>query len=237
MSGLPILWTQLADAAGVRLSDKQLDLLSRYLDLLLEANLTMNLTALKERGAAEVLHVGDALTLLPYLTAGEVFIADIGSGGGSPAIPLAIARSDASMTCIESTGKKAAFLTATAAALELKNLKVVNGRAEDSGRGPAREKFDIATARAVGTLDWVAEYCLPLVKIGGKVLAMKGKRAAEELGTARKAIRVLGGAEPVVHPVALPGTEGHVIVEIVKMRKTPDAFPRLPSIAKGKPIR
>jgi 16S rRNA (guanine527-N7)-methyltransferase len=221
----------------VRLSDRQLDLLGRYLDLLLEANLTMNLTALKERAAAELLHVGDALTLLPYLADGALTIADVGSGGGSPAIPLAIVRAEVNVTCIESTGKKAAFLTVTAAALGLANVKVVNARAEDFGRGPAREKFDVATARAVGTLDWVAEYCLPLVKIGGKVLAMKGKRAAEEMGTARKAVRVLGGAEAVVHPVALLGTDGHVIVEIVKARKTPEAFPRLPSIAKGKPIR
>lgn len=237
MSAHPVIWTELAAAAGVRLSDRQLDLLGRYLDLLLEANLTMNLTALKERAAAELLHVGDALTLLPYLADGALTIADVGSGGGSPAIPLAIVRAEVNVTCIESTGKKAAFLTVTAAALGLANVKVVNARAEDFGRGPAREKFDVATARAVGTLDWVAEYCLPLVKIGGKVLAMKGKRAAEEMGTARKAVRVLGGAEAVVHPVALLGTDGHVIVEIVKARKTPEAFPRLPSIAKGKPIR
>jgi 16S rRNA (guanine527-N7)-methyltransferase len=237
VSAHPVIWTELAAAAGVRLSDRQLDLLGRYLDLLLEANLTMNLTALKERAAAELLHVGDALTLLPYLADGALTIADVGSGGGSPAIPLAIVRAEVNVTCIESTGKKAAFLTVTAAALGLANVKVVNARAEDFGRGPAREKFDVATARAVGTLDWVAEYCLPLVKIGGKVLAMKGKRAAEEMGTARKAVRVLGGAEAVVHPVALLGTDGHVIVEIVKARKTPEAFPRLPSIAKGKPIR
>jgi 16S rRNA (guanine527-N7)-methyltransferase len=104
------------------------------------------------------------------------------------------------------------------------------------GRSNSREAFDVATARAVATLDWLAEWCLPLVNRGGKVLAMKGARAAEEVPAARKAIKLLGGGEAVVHPIALPGTEHRVIVDIPKIARTDDRFPRDPTVAKGKPL-
>jgi 16S rRNA (guanine527-N7)-methyltransferase len=237
MSTPPTLWSDLAKSAGVTLSDIQLARLSRYLDLLLEANQVMNLTAIADRTAAEILHVGDALTLLPFIPPGRIKLADVGSGGGTPAIPLAIAREDVLVTCIESTGKKAAFLESTIKTLELQNVRVVASRAEDIGRGPTRQGFDVAIARAVGKMVWVAEYCLPLVKTGGKVLAMKGKKAAEELTAAQNAIIRLGGGKVTVHPIMLPGTDDHVVVEIAKTRPTPPAYPRLPSVAKGEPLR
>ena len=111
---------------------------------------------------------------------------------------------------IESTKKKAAFLKQAAAELGLANVSVSEWRAEEVGHSNSRETFDVAVARAVATLDWLAEWCLPLVKRGGKVLAMKGARAAEEVPAARKAIKFLGGGEPVVHPVDLPGSEHRV---------------------------
>src|SRR5437588_13510 len=124
----------------------------------------------------------------------------------------------------------------TAGALGLSNLTVSSQRAEDLGNSGQRESFDVATARAVGAMDFLVEWCLPLVKKGGKMLAMKGPRVADELPAARKAIRLLGGAEPVVHPVtSLPGITGHVIVEVPKIGKTDRRFPRSPSQAKGKP--
>ena len=110
-----------------------------------------------------------------------------------PGLPLAIVRPDAQVTLIESTRKKADFLTDAVHQMQLRNVKVANARAEELARGPARESFDVVTARAVGALDLLAEWCLPLTKKGGKLLAMKGQRIAEELPAAARAIRILGG--------------------------------------------
>ena len=230
------LWTDLAGRANVALSDAQRVQIGRYLDLLLEANRRMNLTRITDRAAAEVQHVGDALTLLPHLPKNSFRLVDVGSGGGVPGIPLAVARPDATVMLVESTKKKAAFLKDAVKQLGLPNVSVSEWRAEDVGRSNSRESFEIAVARAVATLDWLAEWCLPLVKKGGKLLAMKGARAAEELLAARKAIQLLGGGEPVVHRVELPGSEHRVIVEVPKVGRTSDRYPRPATQAKGKPL-
>jgi 16S rRNA (guanine527-N7)-methyltransferase len=120
--------------------------------------------------------------------------------------------------------------------MQLPNVSVSEWRAEDVGRSNSRETFDVAIARAVATLDWLAEWCLPLVKPGGKLLAMKGARAAEELPAAQRAIKFLGGGAPTVHPVTLPGSEHRVIVEIPKVSKSDARGPRPATQAKGKPI-
>lgn len=231
------LWSDLASRAGLSLNDDQNLLLSRYLDLLLEANARMNLTRITDRAAADVQHVGDALTLLPFLPEGACRLADVGSGGGVPGLPLAIVRPEARVTLIESTKKKGAFLRDAAQALALSNVTVVDQRAEDAGRGEVRQTFDIAVARAVATMDWLAEWCLPLVKKGGAMLAMKGPKVVDELPAAAKAIKLLGGGPAEVHPAALGEDDGRVIVRIPKIAKTPLAFPRPATQAKNKPIR
>ena len=232
------LWNGLAARGGIELSADQHALLHRYLDLLLAANETMNLTRITDRAAAEVQHVGDSLTLLPFLPAGPHRLADVGTGGGVPGIPLAIARPNAQVLLVESTKKKAGFLRAAVERLNLPNVTVTDARAEDVGHAPEhRERCDVAIARAVATLAWLAEWCLPLVKPKtGKVLAMKGAKAAEELPAAARAIKFLGGAAPVVHPVELPGTEHRVVVEIPKPGRTDRRYPRPATAAKGKPI-
>ena len=230
------VWNQLATRASVSLTDAQHAQLGRYLDLLLDANTRMNLTRITDRAAAEVQHVGDALTLLPLLPSGGFRLADVGSGGGVPGIPLAIARPDARVMLVESTKKKAAFLKGAAADLGLANVTVSEWRAEEVGRSNSRETFDVAVARAVATLDWLAEWCLPLVKPGGRVLAMKGARAAEEVPAAARAVTLLGGGPAVVHPVDLPGSEHLVIVEVPKLARTSDRYPRPATQAKGKPL-
>jgi len=254
----PALWAALAGRAGLSLSEAQSAALARYLDLLLAGNETMNLTRITDRAAAEVQHVADALTLLPFLPAGPFHLADVGSGGGVPGIPLAIARPDAQVLLIESTRKKAHFLRQTVAALGLANVRVTEERAEDiaqvkagstrsaragSTRSPqapdarrVREGFDVAVARAVAPMVWLAEWCLPLVKKGGRMLAMKGPKVAEELPAAAKAIRLCGGGPPVLHAVALPGTQNHLIVEIAKTGRTDSRYPRPATLAKGRPI-
>lgn len=218
------------------LSDGQAASLSRYIDLLLEANQRLNLTRILDRPSAEVRHIADSLTLLAYLPPGPITLADVGTGGGVPGIPLAIARPDASVTLIEATRKKAAAIGQIVEALGLSNITLLNERAEAVGQSAQRETFDIAVARAVGELVWITEWCLPLVKKGGAVLAMKGPRVSEELPAARKTLHSLAGAEPVVHPVDRPELPGHVIVQIRKMGKSDLRYPRPPTSAKGKPL-
>jgi 16S rRNA (guanine527-N7)-methyltransferase len=230
------LWTEISQRAGVQLNDAQIASLARYLDLLLEANQRMNLTRITDRSAAEVQHVADALTLLPFIPNEPITLADVGSGGGVPGIPLAIARPDVRITLIESTKKKAAFLRGIADALNLQNLTVLDQRAEEIARTPLRESFDIVVARAVGQLVWLAEWCLPLTKKGGKFLAMKGEKARDEIPPALKPIAMLGGGEPIVHPIVLPGAEHHVIVEIPKLTKTDKRLPRDPTTTRGNPL-
>ena len=231
------LWNQIAGKAGITLSQPQHELFGLYLDLLLAANQQMNLTRIVDREAAEIGHVGDSLTLLGWLPTGPLRLADVGSGGGVPGIPLAIARPEIAVILIESTRKKAKFLTWAAGELGLANVQVLDRRVEEAGRAAdLRESFDVVVCRAVGALNWLAEWCLPLLKVGGKMLAMKGPKASEELPVAQHAIRLAGGANPDVRPADLPGATNHVIVEIVKKRPTPAAYPRHPSLAKGKPL-
>ncbi|SRR5688572_6137939 len=230
------LWTRLATRAGAELAPAQHALLARYIDLLLEANQRMNLTRIATRADAELLHVADALTLLPHLPKDAHRLADVGSGGGVPGIPLAVVRPDAQVTLIESTQKKAAFLFETARQLRLKNVTVERARAEDVANSKDRERFNVAAARAVATLDWLAEWCLPLVKVGGRMLAMKGPKVRDELDAGARAARLVGGGEPVLHAVDLPGTSGHLVVDVPKLRRTDKRYPRPPTQSKGKPL-
>lgn len=227
------LWNQLA---GTELSPVQQERLGRYLDLLMAANQTMNLTRITDRAAAEVQHIGDALTLMPHIPADATKLADVGSGGGVPGIVLAITRPDVRVTLIEATQKKAEFLKQTATALGLNNVRVEALRAEEAGHGGLRQSFDIVTVRAVGQLVWIVEWCLPLVRTGGKMLAMKGPRVLQELPEAKRAIGWLGGDEPEIIPAPLPGADGHLIVSIKKIERTDTRLPRPADRAKGRPL-
>jgi 16S rRNA (guanine527-N7)-methyltransferase len=138
---------------------------------------------------------------------------------------------------VESTHKKAAFLNDAAAQLGLDNVSVTSSRAEDVGRSSSRESCDVVTARAVGSMVFLVEWCLPLLRQGGRLLAMKGPRIADELPAAQKAIKLLGGGPPVLHAIsALPGITSHVIVEVPKLAKTDPRYPRSATRAKGKPL-
>jgi 16S rRNA (guanine527-N7)-methyltransferase len=196
----------------------------------------MNLTRVADRDEAMSKHIADAMTVLPFIEADAKRLADVGSGGGVPGIPIAIARPELHVVLIESTRKKAVFLRDVARELGLLNVTVDDRRAEIVGRSEARESFDVVVVRAVATLDWLAEWCLPLVRPGGVMLAMKGPKVADEMPVATRVIGRVGGGKPVVHPVELAGTTGHVVVEIPKLKKTDPGYPRDPTVAKGKPL-
>ena len=149
------LWTELAARAAVDLDESRQRQLERYLDLLLAANKKMNLTRITDPAAARLLHVADALTVLPHLPTAGHRLADIGSGGGVPGIVLAIARPDAAVTLVESTQKKADFLSAAVAALGLGNVMVEPRRAEELGRSDARNRStSLFPARWRGCRGW-----------------------------------------------------------------------------------
>jgi 16S rRNA (guanine527-N7)-methyltransferase len=206
---------------GIEIAPEEETLLARYLGMLFATNERINLTRI-DRESAWTRHVVDSLTLLAPLASidGVARAIDVGSGGGLPAIPLAIARRDIEWTLLEATGKKARFLEAVIRRLRLPNARVLNERAEKAARGPLREQFDVATSRAVGALDGLATISVPFLKIGGMMLAIKGERAWEEVAAAKQALYELHA-----HVVGEVRNETNTIVAIEKQRKTPSKFP------------
>jgi 16S rRNA (guanine527-N7)-methyltransferase len=175
---------------GIRVDQSVITQIGDYLARLLAMNAQMNLTAIDTPEAAWEKHAFDALTLVPLLgnVAPGSHLADIGSGGGLPGIPLAIARPDLQVTLVESIQKKAAFLSAVSAALGLSHVQVSAERAEKLATGPLRGTFDIVTARAVARLSELVPLTAPLVKPGGRLLLIKGQKANDELNDARRVL-------------------------------------------------
>jgi 16S rRNA (guanine527-N7)-methyltransferase len=178
--------------------------------------------------------IEDCLVLLDHLGDAHRLV-DVGSGAGLPGLPLKIARPDLEVTLVEADQAKAAFLVQASARLGLNGVEVVARRAEEVGRDPAyRERFDVAVARAVAALATLAELCLPLVRVGGRMLAQKTGR--EDVSVAANAIEILGGsleaAAPAPSAVRIEGT----IVVVAKVRSTPGAFPRRAGVPARKPL-
>ena len=232
-------------ALGLTLSEAQVAQLGAYLDLLLAKNEVMNLTAIKDRDLAWRRLILDSLTIMPQLMEplpnGERpgNLIDIGSGGGMPGIPIAIACPNLRVTLLDATGKKVAFHKEVIAALELKNCKSIQGRAELLGRDKAnhRAKYDIAASRAVGPIAQILEYSVPLMRLGGRMLAIKGPRVAEELDDASDALQLLDTADLQIIP-AWPEEYGNdlVIVSLTKMEPTKNAYPREGGLIKNSPL-
>jgi 16S rRNA (guanine527-N7)-methyltransferase len=177
-------------ALGVALDAAAVARLGDYLARLLAMNESMNLTAIEDPAEAWEKHILDALTLVPLLADVRqgARLADVGSGGGLPGIPVAVARPDLRVTLVEATHKKAAFLSAVAEALGLAGVTVRAERAEQLGAGELHGAFDVVTARAVGRLEALVPLTAPLAKEGGVLLLVKGRRAEEELAEAGKVI-------------------------------------------------
>ncbi|MEM1071974.1 MAG: 16S rRNA (guanine(527)-N(7))-methyltransferase RsmG [Planctomycetota bacterium] len=226
-------------AFGLELSAADTDRQRDFLTLLYEANATTNLTAIRDPAEAWLKHTFDALTLLPALDEASpeddrLQIADVGSGGGVPAIPLAIARPDLDITLLEATGRKCDFLRHVIESLGLTTATVVQGRAETAGafpRGELRDHFDAVTARALGRTAVAAELCVPLARIGGLVLLIKGQQAEAELAEAKQALHELHAA----HAGTIATPTGRIVV-LEKTRRTPKSYPRRDGEPKRAPI-
>ncbi len=206
---------------------------------MLEENEKYNLTAIIDPEKIILNHYADCAVLAMRLPKG-VTVADIGCGAGFPTLPIAILRPDVTVTAIDSTAKRIAYVSETAAMLDLSNVSAVAMRAEDGGRDPKyREKYDVATARAVAEMRILAELCLPYVKAGGKFIAMKGKNAEFELTAAKRAISILGGRETAVEQIRLHSAAeeiSHPLIIINKKEKTTAGYPRPYAQISKKPL-
>ena len=222
---------------AARLTVAMLDRIEAYVALLLSANDLFNLTRVTEPVATARQHLLDALVALPLLNDLPSSLAvDLGSGGGVPAIPIAIARPDLSWLLVDSVGKKARALAGFVEALGLRAVEVIADRAEILGRDPRyRERAGLVTARAVAALPVLAELALPLLIGGGRLVAWKGPLAAgdEEFRRGVRAVTQLGGGMPAVLGVDAPQLGGHALVRVTKERPTPPGYPRRP----GEPAR
>ena len=229
-----------AEALGQPLSDEQLGSFERLRELLLQWNRRLNLTAIDDPAQVETLHFVDSIAGLLALPDGPATVVDVGAGGGLPGLALRIARPSLRLTLLDATRKKTDYLGAAVQALGLRDppVEVINARAEDVGRDPARrESWDVALARGLAPLNALAELCLPLVGSGGLVVAWKKRDVEEEMRAAARAITVLGGRRLKALPVDLPGLPpDRQLVRLAKERPTPAAYPRRPGVPSKKPI-
>ena len=230
-----------ASELGSEFESGDLERISGFVERLYDANQRMNLTAIRDPVESWRRHVLDSLTLVPWVAAATEAaetaerrprLADVGSGGGLPGLVLACVHPGMSITLVEATGKKADFLAETAAGLGLSEVTVVNDRVERVGRDPAhRERYDVVTSRAVGPLPVLSEYLVPLARVDGTILAIKGERADTELGDAKQALYLLHAECREVVP-----TDTGRIVVLGKRRAVPRAYPRPVGEPKRKPL-
>ena len=192
--------------AGLEFTEKQLEQFSLYFDLLIETNKVMNLTAITEPEEVAVKHIIDSLLAYDEKIFPGKLLADVGTGAGFPGIPLKIYCPELKVVLLDSLAKRLKFLEAVIEKLGLKDISCVHLRAEDAGQNKNhREKYDLVTARAVARLSVLSEYCLPLVKVGGYFIAMKGSKFKEEIFEGNTAVGILGGKIISAEEVKLPG--------------------------------
>ena len=218
-----------AAEAGIPLTAEQIGQFSVYHEMLLDWNTRMNLTALTAPEDVAVKHIIDSLTAYDAaLFDGARTLIDVGTGAGLPGIPLAVYAPHLTMTLLDSLNKRVRFLTEVTAAMGLQNVRCIHARAEEAARtAEHRAAYDIAVSRAVARLPVLIEYTLPFVRVGGTLLALKGRAYAEEQREARRAAEVLGGGRITARPVHLPGLDDvRAILTVTKERQTPAAYPR-----------
>ncbi|MCR5527910.1 MAG: 16S rRNA (guanine(527)-N(7))-methyltransferase RsmG [Saccharofermentans sp.] len=226
--------TEGACSIEVPLDAEEIASFCKYAELLRERNKVMNLTNIVDDKGIAMRHFVDSLTIVPYIKEEQqkkgredLTIIDVGTGAGFPGIPVKVKLPKLQLILMDSLQKRINFLEDVASEIGITGVTTIHSRAEDAGRNKRyREKYDIATARAVAALPVLCEYCLPFVKVGGVFLAMKGK-VEEELKDATKAIAMLGGTIEKTDTFTLPGTDmNRAVVVIRKVRPTPPQYPR-----------
>jgi len=224
-------------AWGLPLAPEQIEQFAIYLGELRVWNERINLTAITDPNEIVARHFLDSLRCALSWGEAPARLIDIGAGAGFPGLPLKILRPTLQLTLVESIAKKASFLLHIVNMLDLSNVTVLVDRAEVVGQDPAqRERYDVVVARAVAEVRVLAEYCLPLCRIGGRFLAPKGAQIDAELVAAEPAIARLGGRVAAVEPVDLPGVESRTLIVIEKMTHTPPQYPRGPGVPAKRPL-
>jgi 16S rRNA (guanine527-N7)-methyltransferase len=224
---------------GVHLTGRQVAALTTFENELLIWNQRFNLTAIRDTEGIRTKHFLDSFSCsLAWKENPPKRLIDVGTGAGFPGIPLKILYPAMELTLVESVGKKAAFCRQAVKILKLEGVDVITGRAEEVGQMPAqRESYDWAVARAVANLPVLAEYLLPLVQVGGRMLAQKGHGGPVEVHSAEKAFLLLGGQMRSLLPVTLPGVaEERYLVVVDKVAATPPQYPRKPGFPAKKPL-
>lgn len=228
-----------AEEYGISLSETQLRQFDRYQELLVEWNQKMNLTALTEPKDVAIKHMIDSVSVYDEKWFSEgMSVIDVGTGAGFPGLPLKILCPSLKVTLLDSLNKRVKFLETVVSELGLSDIVCVHARAEEAARQKQyREKFDAVVSRAVARLPILAEYDLPFVRVGGFFAAMKGAKYEEEAQEAKKAVKLLGGGEPVLREIKLPGLEDkRGIIYIRKEKKTPPVYPRKAGTPEKNPI-
>ncbi len=209
-----------------------------FSDMLLEKNKVMNLTAICEPREVCIRHFADSLSLLRSCDFSGKRVIDVGCGAGFPGLPLRLAKSDISLTLLDSLGKRVNFLSEVCEKLNLPDVECLHARAEEIANEQGyREGYDIAVSRAVADLSVLCEMCLPYVKVGGVFLAMKASDCDDELNRAGNAISTLGGelCERIDYPLYDTGII-HTILVIKKVKNTPQKYPRRFAKIKAAPL-
>ncbi len=226
-----------AQKIDINLTNKQLNEFYTYMNLLIEWNKNINLTAITEPEEIIKKHFIDSLTISKNIKKDSSII-DVGTGAGFPGIPLKIVREDINVVLLDALNKRLNFLNEVIKENKLENIETVHFRAEEVGKNKIyREKYDVATSRAVAQLNILAEYLLPLVKVGGKCIGMKGSNVEEELKNSKKAINLLGGEIEKIEEFILPDSDiKRNVIIIKKVNSTPVKYPRKPGIPTKEPI-
>lgn len=224
---------------SIELTDHQLQQFEIYFQTLIEWNEKINLTALTDKEDVYLKHFYDSISAsFFYDFKRDINLCDVGAGAGFPSIPLKICFPHIKITIVDSLKKRITFLEKLADELELENVSFYHSRAEDFGANKDfREKYDVVTARAVARMSVLSELCMPLTKLGGVFIAMKGAKADEELSTSKKAIKTFGGMIDQVETFSLPQENSErSIVIIKKSKKTPKKYPRKAGTPNKNPI-